>query len=126
MRSAGVGGQGKLQSVERESLTLVRPWAWSGFSACFFMSPVASPATPQRPLTPQKHAVDPNQPTAALSRRDLPPRREKIWTDFDGRQALAEAKMLTDFGPRPSGSDANKQVRQHLIDRLTKSRLANN
>ncbi len=27
--------------------------------------------------------------------------------------------MLADYGPRPSGSDANKQARQYLIDRLT-------
>ena len=33
---------------------------------------------------------------------------------------MAEARVLADFGARPSGTEANKQVRQHLIDRLSK------
>ena len=44
--------------------------------------------------------------------------REKIWNDFDGSKALAEAKVLAAFGPRPSGSQANIQVRAHLVERL--------
>jgi glutaminyl-peptide cyclotransferase len=46
------------------------------------------------------------------------PRREKIWNDFDGSKALAEAKALAAFGPRPSGSEANIQVRAHLVELL--------
>jgi glutaminyl-peptide cyclotransferase len=60
----------------------------------------------------QKTAVSPN-PAAATS---LP--QNKIWTTFDAGQALAEAKTITDFGPRPSGSESNKQVRKHIVDRL--------
>jgi len=57
-------------------------------------------------------------------RKTLPPKRNTVGSGenldhFDGRLALAEAKVLTGFGPRPSGSDANKQVRQHLVERLT-------
>jgi glutaminyl-peptide cyclotransferase len=66
-----------------------------------------------------KTPTDPSQAGTSVP-ADLPPRREKIWTDFDGAKALAEARVLADFGSRPSGTDANKQVRQHLIDRLTK------
>ena len=44
--------------------------------------------------------------------------RERIWNDFDGTKALAEAKALAAFGPRPSGSEANIQVRAHLVERL--------
>ena len=44
--------------------------------------------------------------------------RERIWNDFDGTKALAEAKALAAFGPRPSGSEANIQVRTHLVERL--------
>jgi peptidase M28-like protein len=49
--------------------------------------------------------------TAALS-------RDKIWTSFDAGQALAEAKIIADFGPRPSGGDPNKQAREHITGRL--------
>jgi glutaminyl-peptide cyclotransferase len=46
------------------------------------------------------------------------PRREKIWNDFDGSKALAEANSLVAYGPRPSGSEANIQARSHLTERL--------
>jgi hypothetical protein len=46
------------------------------------------------------------------------PRRERIWNDFDGSKALAEAKALAAFGPRPSGAEANTQARAHLTERL--------
>ena len=46
------------------------------------------------------------------------PYREKIWNDFDGSKALAEAHALAGYGPRPSGSEANVQARSHLIQRL--------
>ena len=48
----------------------------------------------------------------------LPPRREKLWLDFDGNRALTEARTLTRFGPRQSGSDANAQTQKHLADVL--------
>jgi len=66
----------------------------------------------------QKARSDANQENASAP-KGTPSDPEKIWTNFDGRLALAEAKVLTGFGPRPSGSDANKQVRQHLVERLT-------
>ena len=44
--------------------------------------------------------------------------RESLWNNFDGNKALAEAKALAAFGPRPSGSQANMQVRAHLVERL--------
>jgi glutaminyl-peptide cyclotransferase len=86
------------------------------FFGLFFIVSNCQPseATPAESQKPQADANQPNGlPTGTL------PGREKIWADFDGRQALMEAKTLTDFGPRPSGSDANKQARQHLIDRLS-------
>ena len=46
------------------------------------------------------------------------PYREKIWNDFDGSKALAEAHALAGYGPRPSGSEANVQARSHLIQHL--------
>ncbi|MBV8142156.1 MAG: M28 family peptidase [Verrucomicrobia bacterium] len=60
------------------------------------------------------------QPSASVTSGTPPPHRERIWSDFDGQQALAEARTLTDFGPRPSGSEANKKLRQHLVARLTR------
>jgi glutaminyl-peptide cyclotransferase len=42
-----------------------------------------------------------------------------IWTRFDANEALTEAKTLANFGPRPSGSDANRQIRKHIADRLS-------
>jgi len=44
--------------------------------------------------------------------------RQRIRNDFDGSKALEEAKALAAFGPRPSGSEANIQVRAHLVERL--------
>ena len=44
--------------------------------------------------------------------------RESLGNNFDGSKALAEAKALAAFGPRPSGSQANIQVRAHLVERL--------
>jgi hypothetical protein len=72
------------------------------------------------PVDSQESRTDPSQANASIP-SGAPPRQEKIWSRFDGRQALAEAKTLTAFGPRPSGSDANKQVRNHLVDRLNTS-----
>jgi len=46
------------------------------------------------------------------------PNREKIWNDFDGSKTLAEANALAAYGPRPSGSEANIQLRAHLVERL--------
>jgi glutaminyl-peptide cyclotransferase len=116
VKSAGDGARRKLRAPKRIlSVRSVRG------AACFFsLFIIASNCKPGDTATPadsQKAQADSNRSNAVLS--GTPSRREKIWTDFDGRQALAEAKTLTDFGPRPSGSDANKQVRQHLIDRLT-------
>ncbi len=56
-----------------------------------------------------------NTPAPAATVSSAP---DKIWTQFDGGQALTEAKTITDFGPRPSGSEPNKQVRKHISDRL--------
>jgi glutaminyl-peptide cyclotransferase len=117
VRSAGVGGQGKLQASKSKHNVRSALGAVCFFSL-FFIVPSCKPGDTPTPVESQKPQADPNQASASIP-SETPPRREKIWTDFDGRQALAEAKTLTDFGPRPSGSDANKQVRQHLIDRLT-------
>jgi glutaminyl-peptide cyclotransferase len=47
-----------------------------------------------------------------------PQDRGDIWTRFDANGAMAEAKALVNFGSRPSGSDANKQLRKQIADRL--------
>jgi glutaminyl-peptide cyclotransferase len=91
--------------------------AWL-LSLFFFVSSCKPGDTPAPANTPQT-PLDPNRAQASTS-KDLPPRRENIWNDFDGAQTLAEARALTDFGVRPSGTDSNKQVRQHLIARLAK------
>jgi Peptidase family M28 len=44
--------------------------------------------------------------------------QEKIWNEFDGNKTLAEANALAAYGPRPSGSETNIQVRAHLMERL--------
>jgi glutaminyl-peptide cyclotransferase len=88
------------------------------FCGLFFIISNCKPSDTTTPANSEKSPAEATQPNVRNS-IGTPPRREKIWADFDGRQALSEAKTLTDFGPRPSGSDANKQVRQHLIDRLT-------
>jgi hypothetical protein len=58
--------------------------------------------------------------TSATSPSATPPRREKIWEEFDANQSLTEARAIAEFGPRPSGQAANAQTRQYLIDQLTK------
>jgi glutaminyl-peptide cyclotransferase len=98
-------------------MRLTLGWVW--FFGLFFIVSSCKPSTTPTPVEPQNTQPNPAQganvsvPNVSLSRRN------KIWTDFDGRQAMEEAKTLTAFGPRPSGTDANRQVRQHLLDRLT-------
>jgi glutaminyl-peptide cyclotransferase len=115
VRSAEVRGPEKPRAWKR------KPNVHSGavwFLSLFFMVPSCKPSDNPTLVAPQKPQTDPNQANAAKP-GGTPTRREKIWTDFDGLQALTEAKTLTGFGPRPSGSEANTQVRRHLIDRLT-------
>ena len=81
--------------------------------------PVASLATPPTPADSQKTQTDPNQANDFHPKWSAAAPRRKSGPISTVAKLLAEAKTLTDFGPRPSGSDANKQVRQHLIDRLT-------
>jgi glutaminyl-peptide cyclotransferase len=115
--SAGKVRGGKIQPAKRKPdvrLALAAFWVCSQF----FVVCSCKPGDTSPPIDSQKPQPDPNQAGAPIQSGAAPP-PEKIWTSFDGRQALAEAKVIADFGPRPSGSDANKQVRQHLIDRLT-------
>jgi hypothetical protein len=117
VRSAGVDRQRKPQaSKRRPNIGLALGAFW--FFNLFFIASSCRPSDPPTPAGSQEKQTEPSQANASVP-SGTPPRREKIWSNFDSRQALAEAKTLTDFGPRPSGSDANKQVRQHLIDRLT-------
>ena len=53
-----------------------------------------------------------------LVRNPAPANPERIWNDFDGGKALAEANALAAYGPRPSGSETNIEVRIHLMERL--------
>ena len=112
MRSAGVGKHGNGYARARSVFGIV--WLLSLF---FFVSS-CKPGNAPGSVDSQNTPMDRQPPSSTTS--ELPPHREKIWTDFSGTQALAEAKALADFGPRPSGSNANKSVRQHLVDRLTK------
>ncbi len=117
-----VSGEGaeterKLQASKR------RPGGWSAldvvcFLGLFFVVCNCKSSDIATPTESPKPQVDANQPSGPVP-TGTSPQRENIWAAFDSRQALAEAKTLTDFGPRPSGSDANRQARQHLIDRLT-------
>src|SRR5438105_2015609 len=88
------------------------------FFSLFFMVSSCKPSDTPTPVEPRSTPANP-MPTNASIPNAAPSRREKIWIDFDGRQALEEAKTLAAFGPRPSGTDANRQVRRHLIDCLT-------
>jgi glutaminyl-peptide cyclotransferase len=114
VKSGGVGSHGNYHaSKNRIDARSAFGIAWL-LSLFFFVSSCKPGNTPPS-ATSQLTPADPNQTLSG----DLPPRREKIWADFDGAHALAEARALTDFGIRPSGTDENKKVRQHLIDRLT-------
>lgn len=110
------GGTGLPASKRKPGSRLALGVFW--FFSLFFIVATCRPGDTTATGDAQKSPADSNQPNNPIP-SGTPPRREKIWADFDGHQALMEAKTLTDFGPRPSGSDANKQVRQHLIDRLT-------
>jgi glutaminyl-peptide cyclotransferase len=116
VRRVGVVGQGKFRASKR------KPGARLALGALWFISQlfvVSSPGAsdPLPPAASQKPQSDPSQANTPTLNGTATP-SEKIWANFDGHQALAEAKALADFGPRPSGSDANKQVRQHLVERL--------
>jgi glutaminyl-peptide cyclotransferase len=114
VKSGGVGSHGNYHaSKNRIDARSAFGIAWL-LSLFFFVSSCKPGNTPPS-ATSQLTPADPNQTLSG----DLPPRREKIWADFDGAHALAEARALTDFGIRPSGTDENKKVRQHLIDHLT-------
>jgi glutaminyl-peptide cyclotransferase len=117
-----VSGEGA-ETARRHQTSKKMPGARSALGAVwffglFFIVSNCKPSDTATPAESPKLQVNANQPNGPAP-AETSPRRENIWADFDGRQALAEAKTLTDFGPRPSGSDANRQARQHLIDRLT-------
>ena len=117
MRRAGEVRRGKIQAAKRKPdlrLAVAAFWVFSQF----FVVCSCKPGDTSPPTDSQKPQPGPNQAGAPIQ-SGATPHPEKIWISFDGHQALAEAKVIADFGPRPSGSDANKQVRQHLIDRLT-------
>jgi glutaminyl-peptide cyclotransferase len=65
----------------------------------------------QNPPAPANHAGG-SSPAAVT----LP--HGKIWTLFDAARPLAEAKSIAGLGPRPSGSDANNEVRKQIVDHL--------
>jgi glutaminyl-peptide cyclotransferase len=114
---AEVDRQQKQQAPKRKpDLGLVLGGLW--FVSHFFIVSVGKPGDATSSVDPLKPQPDQSQGSSSTF-NGLPPQQEQIWTEFDGRQALAEAKTLIDFGPRPSGSQANNQVRRHLIDRLT-------
>jgi glutaminyl-peptide cyclotransferase len=116
VRRVGVSGQGKLQaSKKKPDVRLALGTLW--FLSQLFVVSSLSAGDPLTPAASQKPPSGPNQANAPAPNGTATP-SEKIWVNFDGHQALAEAKVLADFGPRPSGSDANRQVRQHLIERL--------
>jgi glutaminyl-peptide cyclotransferase len=117
VRSSGVGGPGKFPaSKSRPNIRLVLGVLW--FCSQFFVVLSCKPGDTLTATDSQKPQSDPNLANAPVP-SGTTPQTEKVWTFFDGYQALAEAKALADYGPRPSGSDANKKVRQHLVDRLT-------
>jgi glutaminyl-peptide cyclotransferase len=116
VRRVGVVGQGKFRTSKRKPDFRAALGALCFASQLFVVSsPGAGDAQPFPAL--QKPPSDPNQANTPTSNGTATP-SENIWANFDGHQALAEAKALADFGPRPSGSDANKQARQHLVERL--------
>jgi glutaminyl-peptide cyclotransferase len=116
VRRAGVAGQGRFPAWKRKpDVRLALGAFW--FCSQFFVVCSCKPGDGSSLTDLQKLQPGPDQAEVPIQRGTTPP-PEKIWTTFDGHQALAEAKVIADFGPRPSGSDANKQVRQHLIDRL--------
>ena len=118
MRRDGIARREKYRA-SKEQISARSAFGMVWLCSLFFFVSSCKPGNNPNTADSQKTPVDPNHPRPSLP-ADLPPRREKIWTEFDGAQALAEARVLADFGARPSGSDANKQVRQHLIDRLSK------
>jgi hypothetical protein len=117
VKSAGVRRPGIPQESKR-TLNVHSALGPVSFFCLFFLASTCKPGEPPPPAESPKPQANPTEVNASPA-SGTPLHREKIWADFDGRQALAEAKILTDFGPKPSSSDANRQVRQHLIDRMT-------
>lgn len=110
MRRPVVCGHRRVQQPKARTLRQVSGALWI-LGLLLFAS---SSSLAQAPTDSQKPGVSPSTPKVATALQQT-----RIWAAFDAGQALAEAKIITDFGPRPSGSDANKQVRKHIADRLT-------
>jgi len=116
VRRAGTSGQGKVRTSKRKPNGRLVLGALLLFGQLFVVAS-SKPGDTLTPANSQKPRSD-SSPANTATSGGTTPGPEKIWAKFDGHEALAEAKVLADFGPRPSGSDANKQVRQHLADRL--------
>lgn len=117
MRSSGAVRPGKsVPSKRKPDIRLGLGALW--FCSQFFVVSICKAGDTLTSTDSPKPRTDPNQANAPFP-SGTTPQADKVWTFFDGNQALAEARALADYGPRPSGSDANKKVRQHLIDRLT-------
>jgi len=72
----------------------------------------------KRTETTDNGGIEKNSSDLMLVRNPLPPNQKKIWNEFDGSNTLVEANTLAAYGPRPSGSETNIQVRVHLTERL--------
>lgn len=89
------------------------------FSFTIFASTLLLTSCKPRATDPLSEQRDENPAQAAATLSPRPPHQEKIWTEFDGNQALTKAKAITDFRPRPAGANANAKARQYLINQLT-------
>jgi hypothetical protein len=110
VRRPVVFGHRSVQAIKARTLCRLAgvPWVLG-----LFLLFASSSTSAQAPNDSQKPGLIPGPPKVATA-----PLQIQIWAAFDAGQALAEAKIIANFGPRPSGSDANKQVRRHIADRL--------
>jgi glutaminyl-peptide cyclotransferase len=95
----------------------------AALGALWVLGVVLAFSSPMRSLA-QAAGNSQNAPASANQSGGSPPAavtlpHGKIWTLFDAGRPLAEAKSIASLGPRPSGGDANNEVRKQIIGRLT-------
>ncbi len=85
------------------------------FAGCEKKKETEPPAQASMDVTTQ---ATPKQKTWWRQEVPAPPPPAEIWKEFSGDKAFQHVKRLTEFGPRPIGSETLEATRKYLIQNL--------